>query len=79
MKSLKIEICSKKEIKRQPFEIFSKMNRGKQWHQEKFFTKEIALEIKEQYLDFYHNVAKQLDIENTERNSSHFDQTGNWW
>ncbi len=51
--NLKIENCSKKEIKRHAFEIVSKLDREKQCNYEEFFMKEFAKKHKEQFLNFY--------------------------
>ncbi len=74
---MKIKNCSKKEIKRQAFDIVSKLDREKQCNYEEFFMKKVAKKNKEPFLNFYYNVAEQLEIENTERDSNHSDETGN--
>ncbi len=79
MKSLKIGNWLKKEIKWQAFEIFSKMNSEKQWNYEKISAQKVEKNNEEQYHNFYYNVAEQLEIEDTELDSSHFDETGHWW
>ncbi len=55
------------------------MDREKQYNYEEFFMKEFAKQNKEQYLNFYYNAPEQLEIENTEHDSSNFDETGDWW